>query len=101
MSSELIILSNALFSLGVAPDFDGLEEGPSEHRDVTPEGEYEEWVPFTQTGLAVDEEPNALDSEPFPSSAPSIRTDRLSANVLGGMGTLRLASKTTQDLASA
>ncbi|KAL1730610.1 P-loop containing nucleoside triphosphate hydrolase protein [Schizophyllum commune] len=48
--------------LGEAPDFDGLEEGPSEHRDVTPEGEYEEWVPFTQTGLAVDEEPNALDT---------------------------------------
>ncbi|KAL1675974.1 P-loop containing nucleoside triphosphate hydrolase protein [Schizophyllum commune] len=48
--------------LGEAPDFDGLEEGPSEHRDVTPEGEYEEWIPFTQTGLAVDEEPNALDT---------------------------------------
>ncbi|KAL1759626.1 P-loop containing nucleoside triphosphate hydrolase protein [Schizophyllum commune] len=48
--------------LGEAPDFDGLEEVPSEHRDVTPEGEYEEWVPFTQTGLAVDEEPNALDT---------------------------------------
>ncbi|KAI5834181.1 DEAD-domain-containing protein [Schizophyllum commune Tattone D] len=50
--------------LGEAPDFEGLEEAPSEHRDVTPEGDYEEWVPFTQTGLAVDEEPNADDDAP-------------------------------------
>ncbi|KAI5887142.1 DEAD-domain-containing protein [Schizophyllum commune H4-8] len=48
--------------LGEAPNFEGLEEGSSEYHEVTPEGDYEEWVPFTQTGLAVDEEPNALDT---------------------------------------
>ena len=67
VSSRLIIHPNTLLNLGVAPDFQGLGETSPDHLDVTPEGDYEEWVPFTQTGLAVDEEPNADDDGELPS----------------------------------